>query len=290
MQAVGIIGGAVLVFSLASFGLSVAAEGQSHSDLDAAVWSDEYAGTPLDLRGFELAFSDEFDEFSISADLGAENWKAPVHTDVGASTWDPPGSEGPYFVNNGVLTIRATLEEDGIWHSGSIQTVDSEGNGYAQQYGYFEARLKFPRAVGAWTAFWLKSQAEHWDLTMTRTEIDVVEWYGGDPTGHHGTVHLWPARNPKPDELTEHWWTGHISRYDNMEEQWRLYGVLITPAFVITYLDRVEIARFPTLRNFRTPLYPLISLTLYEKDALKAISPIELDVDYIRIYESDNYR
>lgn len=254
----------------------------------AHAWSEEFAGQPLDLTGYTIAFSDDFDEQSVTGESGKGPWLAPVHSDVGASTWDAPKPAGEtYIISDGVLSIRASQGKNGKWHAGNIQTVDRQGRGFAQLYGYFEASMKFPAMPGAWCAFWLKSQAEHWDGTMIRTEVDVVEWYGGDPTGHHRTVHLWPARLKQfrtPGRLTEHWWLSNFSRHDGLAGKWHTYGALITPEQVQIYVDRKEVGRFPTLEEFRTPLYPLVSLTLYEKDVEKAVSPFEMGVDYVRIY------
>jgi hypothetical protein len=255
-------------------------------------WTEEFAGLPLDLDGYRLTFSDEFDEQTVTVETGKGPWFAPVHSDIGASTFDRPiEANQTYTIRDGVLTIRATQADDGKWHAGNIQTVDTNGTGFAQQYGYFEARMKFPAAPGAWCAFWLKAQAEHWNRALTRPEIDVIEWYGGDVTGHHRTVHLWPARAKQfitPGRLAEHWWLSNFSRHDELAGNWHTYGALITPELVIVYLDRQEVGRFPTFDEFKTPLYPLVTLTLYEKDLAKAVSPIDMAVDYVRVYARDS--
>jgi beta-glucanase (GH16 family) len=258
------------------------------ADPGAYAWTEEFAGQPLDLTGYALTFSDDFDEQSVTDESSKGPWLAPVHSDVGASTWDAPKPGGEtYAISDGVLKIRASRDGKGKWHAGNIQTVDRHGRGFAQLYGYFEARMKFPAMPGAWCAFWLKSQAEHWNRTMIRTEIDVVEWYGGDPTGHHRTIHLRPARLKQfrtPGRLTEHWWLSNFSRHDGLAGEWHTYGALITPEQVQVYVDGKEVGRFPTLDEFRTPLYPLVSLTLYEKDVERAVPPFEMEVDYVRVY------
>jgi beta-glucanase (GH16 family) len=255
---------------------------------EAYEWTEEFAGEPLNLDGYTLVFSDEFDEPSISDEGGPGPWLAPVHSDYGKATFDRPSrSPDTYVVRDGILTIRATQATNGKWHAGSIQTVDRNGKGIAQPYGYFEARMKFPPIPGAWCAFWLKSQAEHWDASMIRTEIDVVEWYGGDLTGHHRAVHLRPpraAQSGTPDRLSKHWWTSNFSRHQGLADAWHVYGALITPDLVTIYLDGKELSRFPTLDEFKTPLYPLVSLSLHEKNVDDAVSPIEMQVDYVRIY------
>jgi beta-glucanase (GH16 family) len=250
-------------------------------------WDMEHEGASLDLSGYVLTFSDEFDASDITDEAGAGKWMAPVHSDVGASTWDKPSAQnGTYTVKDGVLTIRATRASDGKWHSGNIQTMDSHGKGFAQKYGYFEVRAKFPVVPGAWCAFWLKSQTEHLDNSIVRPEIDVFEWYGGDPKGHHETVHLWPPPQQfiKAGMVPKHWYKSNYTGLPQLASGWHTHGVLITPDSVVMYVDRKEVARFPTLDEYKLPLYPLVSLTLYDKDLAKATSPIDFQVDYVHIY------
>ena len=250
-------------------------------------WTEEFAGTPLDLQGYSEVFADDFTRPSVTADGGAGPWFAPVHSSYGVARFDVPDRDNDtYTISNGLLTIRATKAADGTWHGGNIQTVNQHGQGFAQQYGYFEARIKLPNALGAWPAFWLKSQSEYFDPKIVRPEIDVLEWYGGDPTGMHRTVHLWPppSQYVQPGGLTKHWFKSNFSRKEAIAGEWHTYGALIGESAVTIYVDRVEVARFPTLDEYRVALYPLLSLTLYDKDASKAVSPIELQVDYVRIY------
>ncbi len=249
-------------------------------------WNWQNAGTALDLTDYSLSFSDDFNKFSVTSDGGAGPWYAPVHASYGVAKFDAPSSSNPtYSVSNGVLTIRATKGADG-WHGGNIETVNQAGRGFAQQFGYFEARMKFPNMPGAWPALWLKSQEEHTNAAMVRPEIDVVEWYGGDPKGLHSTVHLWPPQPQyiKAGGLVKHWYKSNYQGEPGLAGDWHTYGAKITPQSVIIYLDQKEVARFPTLDEYKAALYPLISLTLYEQDAPKAVSPIELQVDYVKIY------
>jgi hypothetical protein len=66
-----------------------------------------------------------------------------------------------------VLTIKMQ-NVDGTWYSGHIQTVNTFGHGFAQQYGYFEAKMAFDKAVG-WLAFWLYSQSAYKDTAQTNS-------------------------------------------------------------------------------------------------------------------------
>lgn len=255
------------------------------TDPQADSWTEQYAGTALDLTGYDLAFNDDFNLDSITASAGAGPWYAPVHASYGSIFDTPSPSNQTYSVSNGVLVIRASKKSDG-WHGGNVETVNLAGKGFAQAFGYFEARMKFPNMAGAYPAFWLKSQEEHTNVTIVRPEIDVVEWYGGDAKGLHSSVHLWPpaAQYIKPGGLAKHWYKSNYSSEAGLAGEWHTYGAMITPQFVIIYLDGKEVCRFPTLDEYKLALYPLITLTLYAQDESKAVPPFDLQVDYVRIY------
>jgi beta-glucanase (GH16 family) len=204
----------------------------------------------------------------------------------------PPGPDGPFSIADGKLTIAGRKDANGEWASGTMQTVDGKGRGFAQQYGYFEMCAEFPPGPGAWPAFWLKAQKGDTDLTITRSEIDVIEWYGSDPKHVHNGIHLWPGRPPKPGALTKPIWKSKITAVplqDGKLSGYHTYGVLITPDWIVMYYDRKELTRFPTLPEHRTPHYMLVSLAI-EPDQPTATSPKVMKVDYVRAYATKGAR
>src|SRR5271157_1307387 len=48
---------------------------------------------------------------------------------------------------------------NGKWRSGLLASADAWNGGFAQMYGYFEARIKLPKGPGTWPAFWF---SESW--------------------------------------------------------------------------------------------------------------------------------
>jgi hypothetical protein len=254
----------------------------------AMAWDNSHAGTSLDLSAYRQTFFDDFNTLSVTPDGGAGPWYAPVHGPFGAALFLPPGADGPFSVSNGCLAIRAEKVE-GRWRSGLMQTVDSQGRGFAQRNGYFEMTAKFPSGPGVWPAFWLLSRNGITDKTAARAEIDVVEWYGGDPKGHHASVHLWPAAVPAPGALSQH--VGRsayhkltASLLNGRLEGFHSYGAEVSPDWVIFYFDRHELGRFQTLPEFETPLYMVVDLAIFEKEAGMAESPKELLIAGVSAY------
>lgn len=265
--------------------------------VDTVAW-DRTNGKAIDLSAYSLAWSDEFDGRRILAGdtSGSTLWYAGAQGGpYGAAAVGYSPRDDVYLVSNGVLTIRAYAYTNaagartGDWYSGHLQTVNTKGEGFATQEGYFEARMKFPSSLGAWPAFWLKPRIKWTDPTATNLELDIVEWYGGDWSGAHHTVHL-------GDGATRKYWSDYENVKDaqgrqvDLSKDWHTYGALLTRDWFIVYLDRVEIGRFPLLDQFRTSWYPQLTLSILKDPQTgvvspQAITPMDLQVDYVRVYK-----
>ena len=130
-------------------------------------------GQRLDLRKFELTWSDEFD----GDGLDREKWGG--HGD------EPKRRRGGYWyigmaqVKDGMLHIPTVYSEEGIaggppgYYTAGIDTSRS----FLQKYGYFEARCKLPKGKGQWSAFWMHNDGvSHVDGSgHSGTEIDIYE-------------------------------------------------------------------------------------------------------------------
>jgi beta-glucanase (GH16 family) len=270
--------------------------GQPDPPIDTLAWN-RANGPREDLRDYDLVWADEFDTRSITAgdQSGAVRWFAGAQGGpYGAAAVGTGPRTDVYLVADGVLTIRAHAYTDargartGQWYSGHLQTVNTKGEGFAIQEGYFEARMKFPSSMGAWPAFWLKHKSKWLDPKVTNVEFDVVEWYAGDWYGHHHTVHI-------GDGPTRRYWSDYErvtdtgGRLVNLSDDWHTYGALVTRDWFIVYLDRLEIGRFPMVEVLRTPLYPQLTLSILKEPTTgvvspAAVSPMDLQVDYVRVY------
>ncbi len=254
-------------------------------------WIEPSRPSPLDLTGYHQTFDDEFDRLDISPDGGKGRWFAPVHSDFGEAHFLPPGPTGPFrIVRSGPfgvagasLAINATRASDG-WRAGLMQTLDSHGQGFSQQYGYFEMRAKMPKGQGTWPGFWLLTQNGLVDPTVTRGEIDVVEQYGSSPQKIHSSVHLWPSSARNAGGLPKHWYKSEKVAVGDMSSDYHRYGAMLTPDWVMIYYDGNEISRFPMLLQYRTPVYMLVDLTMHAKNLAQATNPSTMLVDYVRAY------
>ncbi|WP_331539474.1 glycoside hydrolase family 16 protein [Phenylobacterium sp.] len=292
MMARGRFWSALMKAAIAGLLLFLAATPASAAGSMAVTFVEDRAGQPLDLKGYGLTFNEEFDG---PLSLQGPRLFAPVHTPIGAGKFDDP--QGPAYAavevpgedGRDVTALSITAYKDGGgWRSGNVQSADAAqsyrqapfgGKGFACRGCYFEARLKFPQAApGYWAAFWLLSPDQP---GIGHVEVDVIEWYGGDPKGHHQSVHVWSKAAPAKHTFKSNF----VGMKDVIADgRWHNYGALQQDGQIVFYVDRREISRVPVTAEFDVPLYALVSLSVLPKEAAAAVGPMVLYADYIRAY------
>jgi hypothetical protein len=260
-------------------------------DWTSAEWDGSHKGQSLDLTGYTKTFADDFNSLSTITDgtSGSGPWYAPARPDTSLAHFLSPSQTPMTFSIDtpGVLTI--TMQKvNTSWYSGHIQTVNKIGEGFAQRYGYFEARMAFEKAV-SWPAFWLYTPQPDEGPGQARAEIDIIEAYGdNDYDGYHMTVH----RRSLDSQIHRSNYSG-LSSAQNMaiwgwndmfDGQFHRYGCLVTPHWITIYLDRKELSRFPTFPEAKLPLYMRVTLAMQDEFVASATSPTRLWVDYVRAY------
>jgi hypothetical protein len=261
-------------------------------------WDASQKGREIDLAQYKRTFK-TMDVVKDGSEPGpGAVWFSPGH---GAFKTDAPlRKDGPFALVDDGLRLR--VEKVGNrWRGACMTSVNTNGQGFAQQYGYFEMTAEYKYSVSGstkpriWGAFWLKSQCDYFNNgTTTRTEIDINEFYGDD--GCHLTGHLWPAAHLAADAtITKHiFCSGHKCKVapdlfrglkvDGVVKGFHCYGGEITPQWVIMYFDRKEVARFPTMVEWKTPLYMLVDLVITRPEE-EAVFPMDLIVKNIAAYQ-----
>lgn len=235
----------------------------------------------LNLDGWRLTFDESFDgaALDVSAHGPGTRWIAhtPYGGDFGDARFADPESGFPFTLSNGVLRIEAR-KDGGRWRAGLLSSVDAHGDGFAQRYGYFEMRAKFPAGAGTWPAFWLLGVPKLKDRTVTQIEIDVVEQYGVHPNALHTTVHLWGPGG-------RHMADGEPFLVEGMADDFHRYGVMVDEREIAFYYDGVELRRTKTPPEARVPLYLLVDLALGGGWPIaETPDPSFMYVDYVRAW------
>ena len=239
----------------------------------------------LDLCAYEIHFADEFDDLAIAPrklENGAR-WTAhtPWNGDFGDAQFSNPQPDWPFAISKGILRITARRDEKGRWRSGLIAAAEGSGSGHGIQYGYFEARMKFPEGQGTWPAFWLMSLQPA--RQTPKIEIDVVEYYGHMSDKYFVTGHVWYGG--EDEHRTRHDGKRLTVPAGSLTGAFHRYGVRVDAKHITYFLDGEAMWQQPTPEEHRTPLYPLVNLALgsgYPID--KTPDPSTLEVDYIRVY------
>lgn len=269
-------------------------------DWDAADWDASHRGEALDNTGYTEVFNEDFTDLSAITDgvLGAGPLYAPAYINNTLAQWRSPLDTTPAdtFTISSPSVLQIKMQQvAGTWYSGHLQTVNTQGHGFAQKYGYFEAKMAFNKAVG-WHAFWLYSQSRYTDTSATMCEIDVVEAYGdNDYKGNHHTVLRHPAFRPQPRRLQHDKVKSNyvgmdagiplttFASPDLFDGRFHRFGCKKTPTWIIIYFDGLEITRFPNYPDADVPLYMLVSLQMQDAFVGSAVTTY-LWVDWIKAW------
>lgn len=131
--------------------------------------------------------------------------------------------------------------------SGRIDTLNS----LHFEYGKVEATMKLPKGKGVWPAFWILSRNEIHTANKAFTEkqknddqfylrngeIDIMEYYGNNPSKIEGTVHTLNGSTSKSMPV------------EDATDSFHTYGIEVTPYNVIWTLDNVPYHTFVKRSN-----------------------------------------
>jgi hypothetical protein len=245
------------------------------------------SGTHLDVAKMRLTFSEEFDTLDVSPVGPGTRWIAhtPWGGDFGDAVFVDPEPGFPFVVRDGVLRIEAKRDPAGRWRSGLLASADAKGEGFSQQYGYFEMRAKLPKGKGLWPAFWLSSIAQ--PNRPASVEVDALEAYGQFPDAFNSGIHVWFADGNNRGEGP---YTHHVPS-KLMYEHFNNYGALVTPEWIVFYFNRAEYWRVRTPTEHKLPLLVLLNLALGSGWPIdEAPSPSYMFVDHVRVYTVETGR
>jgi beta-glucanase (GH16 family) len=240
-------------------------------------------GGELDLSSLVLSFEDRFADLHVTPQGPGGPWVShtPWHGDFGDARFGDPGSDSPFSFAAGALQIEAKKEADGRWRAGLLASVDPDGRGFSQRYGYFEMHAKLPEGRGLWPAFWLSTYVPPGSPDPS-VEVDVMEHYGAFPAAFQSVVTVWPktaAEKARSERKIHSVPAGLLST------GFHDYGALIDPHWIVIYFDRREVWRAPTPPELTHKFMILFDLALGGGWPIdKTPSPSVMQVEYIRAY------
>jgi beta-glucanase (GH16 family) len=243
--------------------------------------SDRQPGDALDYSHLRMTFNEPFDSLDVSPWGPGTRWIAhtPWAGDFGGAAFADPKGDVPFKIINGELLIEASRGPGGKWRSGLLSSADQKGNGFAQQYGYFEMRARLPTGPAVWPAFWLIGK----DRSNYTAEIDVMEFYGDNPDFYETVIHTWHKDGRHDSQFSR------IPVFPRRDPAaYHTYGVKIDAEYIRIYFDRAMVWRTPTPPEHRQPMFMLLNLAFVDKDAKdRAEDPSVMTVDYVRAFAFD---
>ncbi|MGE0407890.1 MAG: glycoside hydrolase family 16 protein [Amphiplicatus sp.] len=238
------------------------------------------AGADIDLSQYELSFSEDFNKLDVSGRRCDSRWIAhtPWNGDFGGAIFADPSHGFPFRAQRGVLRIEAKNEPGTGWVSGLLSARNMCNEGFAQRYGYFEARMMLPEGAGMWPAFWLIGV----ETDSSIAEIDVMEHHGHMPDKFTWALHV-HAKTADAQHFND---GGPVTTAPGaLTEKFNTFGVSIEEDETIFYFNRREIWRGPTHDAFKQPLYPLVNLAMDEGFVTEETPKRAfLYIDYVRAW------
>lgn len=222
--------------------------------------------------GWTLTFHDEFDGVKLDSKKWIDSY--PDNARTHSNNEQQYYAEDGWEVKGGHIRFKAEKRRKGgmPYTSGMISSYGK----FAQAFGWFEIRAKFPKGKGMWPAFWLLPESKAWP-----PEIDVLEILGHEPDKVYMTNHYNNAKN-------EHEYKGDSFKGPDFSADYHTFAVEWSPQAIVWYVDGKE--RYRTAENIPSvPMYVLANLAVGGDwpgmpDA-KTVFPAYMDVDYIRVYK-----
>lgn len=153
---------------------------------------------------------------------------------------------------------------------------------FAQLYGIFEARIRYPAGQGVWPAFWTLQDG----LNVSPPEGDIFEAYPAPAAGGGSEVDvaisaLHTTTNPS-----------RFSIYDgpvDLTAQWHVWKLTWRSSLWQVSIDGTDLpSPFPLTSDIpAVAMYPIVNLALgapgFRVDGTTP-TPLTMDIDYIRVY------
>jgi beta-glucanase (GH16 family) len=242
---------------------------------------------PIDKKGWELTFSDDFDAGHVDYDKWSDQawWGTRYEDDGGIAVgkfptryFSPTNFEFTattikFIANNIPTTVtdpKYNVTFSIPYSEGRLEWKDP----FEQQHGYFEIRCKMPSETEAWPAFWMAS-THSWP-----PEIDVFEYYSFHPHNFESTQH-WGTKLSHKKQTIVHPILTAASHFHIYACEWDVNQIK-------WYYDN-QLIRIATngISEFVHPLHVIVGSGVDTRDnhhPENATYPHFFEVDYVRAY------
>ncbi|ABX81343.1 family 16 glycosylhydrolase [Acholeplasma laidlawii] len=189
------------------------------------------------------------------------------------------------YIEDSLLHIVARKED--FEHRKYTSAKITTKNKVSIQYGAIEVRMKLPKGLGTWPAFWLLGDNIHKVGWPTCGEIDLMEYVGKEPDALHFSLHSKNFNHTKSNNL-------HLKKeIKNLSDDFHVYKLEWSKEGFNYYLDNELLFKAPKedkqgLDNwpFDEPFFMIINLAIGGNWGGKiddSIFPVEFLIDYVKV-------
>jgi beta-glucanase (GH16 family) len=166
---------------------------------------------------------------------------------------------------------------------------------WTQRYGYFECRMKLPRADGLWPCYWtmpdrgVEHGPEQWKRANTGDggmEFDIMENLTGWGPYRFNQAFHWDGYGHEHKSVGSAW---VYVRPDN--EGYITIGLLWLPGLAVYYSNGIETGRMEGDRVCNVQSYPILYMVSGGWDntwSNDAQLPVDFSIDYVRAWQRND--
>ena len=197
--------------------------------------------------GYGLVFNDEFNGDSLDRAKWYTRYIFASETgDQLAGERQLYADHDNHLVNGGVLRLVAR-RLPGPHPGGRDYESGMIRSDWTFRYGYLEARVKMPRGLGVWPAFWLNSDVAESGRMNWPPEIDVFEFVNNGKDDKVDKIHIGASAAPGMRNDYVYTRPGFVAAHHDyhagfdFSDDWHTIGALWTPDRLAVYVDGVKV-------------------------------------------------
>jgi beta-glucanase (GH16 family) len=167
-----------------------------------------------------------------------------------------------------------TAKENGTERGFPWTTAGMSTRTFHQEYGYFEARVRYGGASGLNNAFWLDAATP----LKPHYEIDINE--GHFPNEVNMTVHSWTGPHTQRGST--------FAAPERLSDGFHVYGLLWTPQRLTWFMDGRAI-HSELAAGVRGQMKILLSTAVlpWAGGANERLNGVSMDIDWVRVYRTE---
>ncbi len=245
-------------------------------------------------EGYELVWSDEFDDPEINVDLWT--YETGDGTDFGLPagwgndekqiyTTSSDNSSIDKDENESVLKITALSDGSGGYTSAKLKTKN-----LSMRFGKIDVKAKLPEGQGIWSAIWMLGDNRELIDWPGCGEIDIVEVLGHENSKGYSTLHFTNGENDKDEIQTSY------ESATSFSDSYHVFGLEWSPESLIFTLDGVQTGAMPIeddMKEFLRSFYLIMNIAVggyWPGDPDNTTTfPQSMYVDYVRVYEKIDF-